>query len=149
MAVELILMENVDNLGTIGDLVKVTDGYARNYLIPRKLAAKASPGAMRQLEAKKKQLQVEYEGQIATAKELAEQITKASVTLPVQAADDEKLFGSITSKQIGDALAEMNIHVDRRKIALAEPIRQLGVYSVELHLHPEVTATLKVWIVRA
>lgn len=149
MAVELILMENVDKLGKIGEVVRVADGFARNYLLPRKLAAKATPGTLRQLEAKKVQLQAEYEQQISTARELAEAINKASVTLPVQASDDEKLYGSITGKQIGDALAEMNIHVDRRKVALVEPIRQLGVYSVEVHLHPEVTATLKVWVVRA
>jgi len=149
MAVELILMENVDKLGKIGELVRVADGYARNFLLPRKLAAKATPGTLRQLEAKKVQMQVEYEHQITAARELAEAINKASVTLPVQASDDEKLFGSITGKQIGDALAEMNIHVDRRKVALAEPIRQLGMYSVDVHLHPEVNATLKVWVVRA
>jgi len=149
MAVELILMENVDKLGTIGDIVRVSDGYARNYLMPRNLAAKSTPGAKRQLEAKKKQMLIEYENTLNSSRELAEQVNKASVTIPVQAADDEKLYGSVTAKQIGDALAEMNIHIDRRKIALAEPIRELGVYSVEILLHQEVTATLKVWVVRA
>lgn len=149
MPVELILMENVESLGNIGDLVRVAPGYARNYLIPRKLAAKATPGAIRQLEARKVQLKIEYESQLNAARELAETINKSSVTIPVQAGDDEKLYGSVTAKQIGDALAEMNIDLDRRKIALAEPIRQLGVYSVEINLHQEVTATLKVWVVRA
>lgn len=149
MAVELILMENVENLGKIGEVVNVADGYARNYLLPRNLAAKATPGAVRQLEKRKEQMQQEYEQQVASAQELAEKISKASVTIPVQAGEDEKLYGSVTNKQIADALAEMNIHLDRRKIALAEPIRQLGVYPVEIHLHEEVTTTVKVWVVSA
>ncbi len=149
MAVELILMEDVDSLGRIGEVVRVAEGYARNYLLPRKLAAKATPGALRQLEAKKKLLAIEYENQINAARELADVLAKTSVTIPVQASEDEKLFGSVTSKQIADALAEVNVHLDRRKIELAEPIRQLGVYTIDVHLHQEVSASVKVWVVRS
>ncbi len=149
MAQELILMENVPSLGRIGDVVRVADGYARNFLMPRKLAAKATPGALRQLEARKAQLEAEYSQQVEAAQGMAEELNKASVTIPVQAGDDEKLYGSVSNKQIADALAEMNIHIDRRKIALVDPIRQLGVYSVDVLLHEEVTAAVKVWVVRA
>ncbi len=149
MAVELILMENVDDLGRIGDVVKVADGYARNYLVPRKLAAKATQGALRQLEARKKQIEEERQQMVRSAQEVAAMLQKASVTIPVQAGDDEKLYGSVGNKQIADALAEMNIHIDRRKIALVEPIRELGVYTIDVLLHEDVSSSIKVWVVRA
>lgn len=149
MPQELILLENVDNLGRLGEVVRVADGYARNYLVPRGLAAKSTPGALRQLEAKKKQLQLQYEQDIKDAQILAEMIEKASVTIPVQAGEDEKLYGSVGAKQITDALGEMNINIDRRCVNLPEPIRQLGMYNVDIQLHEEVGATLKVWVVRA
>ena len=149
MEVELILLESVEGLGEIGEMVKVKPGHARNYLVPRGLAAAVSPATLRQLEAKKRRLTDEYDGQLTEAKALAEEIARKSVTIPVQATDDEKLYGSVSTHQIAEALEAMDLVVDRRKIALSEPIRQLGVYSVDVHLHPEVSATLKVWVVKA
>ena len=149
MPIELILMDNVENLGEIGDAVRVTDGYARNYLVPKGLARKATPGALRQLEAKKVTLRVEYEKEVAGAQSLAEAIAKHSVSIPVEASEDEKLFGSVTAQNIAEALKTVEIEMDSKNVLLNEPIKMLGVYTVDPQLHPEVTATLKVWVVRA
>ncbi len=149
MAVELILLDNVTHLGEMGDVIKVADGYARNYLIPKRLASKSTPGALRQLEAKKKNAQDEYEKQVTHFKDVADTIVNNSITIPMQAGDDEKLYGSVTAQHIVSALAEMNIEVERKQIALSEPIRKLGVYQVDVHLNREVVAAIKVWVVKA
>jgi large subunit ribosomal protein L9 len=149
MAVELILLEDVKDLGRIGDQVKVSDGYARNYLVPRKLGAPVAPGTLRRLEAKKLALQQEHEERIAVARALAEKIASTSVTITAEAGEEDKLYGSITTTQIADAMEEQGVKIDRHVIVLAEPIRQLGVYEVQVNLHSEVQATVKVWVVRA
>lgn len=149
MPIELILMDNVENLGKIGDAVRVADGYARNYLVPKGLARQATPGALRQLEAKKVTLRIEYEKEVTGAQSLAEAIAKQSVSIPVQASDDEKPFGSVTTQHIADALKDIEIEMDPNNVLLEEPIKMLGVYPIELQLHSEVVATLKVWVVRA
>ena len=149
MAVELILIDKVSHLGDIGDVVKVAEGYARNYLIPKGLASKATPGVLRQLEVKKKKRREDYEREITECEKRAEELSKQSITIPMQTGDDDKLYGSVTSQQILDALKEMNIDIDRKQVVLPEPIRELGVYSVDIHLHREVTASIKVWVVKA
>ncbi len=149
MAVELILIDKVSHLGDIGDVVRVSDGYARNYLIPKGLASKATPGVLRQLEVKKARLQEDYEREITKCGTRAEEISKQSITIPMQTGDDDKLYGSVTAQQILDALKEMNIIIDRKQVALPEPIRELGVYTVDIHLHREVTTSIKVWVVKA
>ena len=149
MAVELILLDNVTYLGEIGETVKVADGYARNYLVPKGLASKATPGILRRLEAKKRRRQQEYEKQVSSYNELAEKLAGHSVTIPVQTGDNDKLYGSVTAQQIIESLEEMNFEIEKKQIVLREPIRELGMYSVDIHLHPEVTATIKVWIVKA
>ena len=149
MAVELILLNNVQDLGRIGETVKVADGYARNYLIPRGLATKASPGAMRQLEARKQHLQEIYEAEVDGARTLATTVEANSVSIPVQAGEDGKLYGSVTTTQIVDAFAEMDVTLERKQVILAEPIRELGVYNIEIKLHDEVSVFAKVWVVKA
>jgi len=149
MAVELILLEDVENVGRIGDRVRVADGFARNFLLPRKLAAAVTPGVLRRLEARKLQLQKEHEERIAVAKAMAEKIAKLSVSLAVEAGENDKLFGSVAAPQIAEALAAQGIEVERQTILLPEPIRELGVYTVDIKLHDEVRAALKVWVVRA
>ena len=145
MAVELTLLDNVKSLGNIGDVVKVADGYARNYLMPRGLAIKATPGLLRQIEARKHKLQEEYEKEIVDCKELSETLSNASITIPMQAGDNEKLYGSVSEQQIVYALSEMNFDIERKQVILSEPIRKLGVFSVDIDLHREVTAFIKVW----
>ena len=149
MAVELILLEDVEGLGTIGDDVRVAEGYARNYLLPRHLAAPMTPANVKRLEAKKLKLQQEYEERVAVARTLADRIAKLSVTIPVEAADNDKLYGSVNAAQLAAALTEEGITVDRNAFQLEEPIRELGVYTVDVALHEEVQTALKVWVVRA
>ena len=149
MAVELVLLEDVKDLGSLGQRVRVADGYARNYLLPRKLGAPLSKANMRILEARKLQMQQEYEERVTVAQAMADKIGKMSVTLTVEAGENDKLYGSVTSVQLVQALAEQGIEVDRQTIELEEAIRELGVYTVEVKLHEKVQASLKVWVVRA
>ena len=149
MAVELILIEDVGELGKLGDHVRVADGYARNYLLPRKLAVSVSPANLRRLEAKKLRLQQEHAERFEVAKALAEKISQESVTIPVQASEEDKLYGSVTAAQVVEALAEGGIRIERHAVLLEEPIKELGVYSVDISLHADVQTTLKVWVVRA
>ena len=149
MAVELVLLDDVKDLGALGERVRVADGYARNYLLPKKLAAPLTKANLRILEARKLQMQQEYEERVAVARAMADKIAKMSVTLTVEAGENDKLYGSVTGPQLVEALAEQGITVDRHSIELDEPIRELGVYTVDVKLHEEVRCNLKVWVVRA
>lgn len=149
MATELILMDNVDHLGTVGDKVKVSDGYARNYLLPQGLAVHASQAIVRQLEARKAIVEAKYQEEVAAANEIAAKVAETSVTVPMQVGEDEKLFGSVTTIEIARLLSEEGLEIERKLIDLAEPIKSLGVHEVPVKLHKEVTATLKVWVVKA
>jgi large subunit ribosomal protein L9 len=149
MSIELILMDKIDTLGNVGDKVKVANGFARNYLIPRGLAVHASDAVERQLETRKVQVQKEYEAEIEAANEVSAKIAETSVTVPMQVGEDEKLFGSVTNIDVARLLSEEGIDIDRRSIELTEPIKSLGVHEVSVKLHKEVTATLKVWVVKS
>lgn len=149
MAVELILIEDVKDLGRLGDRVRVADGFARNYLLPRKLAAAVSPGVMRRLESRKLEMQKEHEQRLAVAQAMAEKIAKLSVSLTVEAGENDKLYGSVSSVQIAEALTVQGVEIERSAILLDEPIKELGVYTVNVRLHDTVQAALKVWVVRA
>jgi len=149
MAIELILMDNVEKLGEIGEKVRVSDGYARNFLIPNGLAVQISKAALKQLEARKLLLKKKYEEDVLFAQEKANQINDTSITIPMQASEDEKLYGSVSANDIVKVLNEDGIEVDKNDVILEEPIRQLGVYDVEISLHAEVSASLKVWVVKA
>lgn len=149
MAVELILIEDVKDLGRLGERVRVADGFARNYLLPRKLAAAVTTGTLRRLESRKLQMQKEHEERLAVAQAMAERIAKLSVSLTVEAGENDKLYGSVTAVQIAEALAAQGVEVDRPAILLDEPIKELGVYTVNVRLHDAVQAALKVWVVRA
>jgi len=147
MAKELILMADVEGLGLEGQTVKVTEGYARNYLLPRKLAASVSNAALKRLEKNRLERESRQQKDRAAAQTLAQTLEQASCTIPVKVGDNDKLFGSVNANDIADTLKAQKIDLDRRKIHLAEPIRELGVYTVKVKLHPEVEASLKVWVV--
>ena len=149
MAIELILMDNVESLGTVGDKVKVADGYARNYLLPKGLAVHSSKAVERQLEARRAQVEQEYQAQKVEAEALAAKVEETSITVPMQVGEDEKLFGSVTNIDVARLLSEEGLEIDRKAIELSEPIKSLGVHEVSVKLHKEVTATLKVWVVKA
>ncbi len=145
---EVILREDVDKLGTRGQVVKVAGGYARNFLLPRKLAVAAT-------ESNKKIVEQERQGHLrreakekAGAQDLANMMAGVTVVIAQKAGEQEQLFGSVTSKDIAEALERQDYHIDRRKIQLDDPIRQLGQYQVPIRLHREVTVEVTVQVVR-
>jgi large subunit ribosomal protein L9 len=146
---KLILLEDVENLGLAGDEVSVAPGYARNYLLPKNLAAKASPGTLRQLAARKEKIEEQRKLEMEKSKVIAASIEKAEITIQMQASEDDQLFGSVTDRVIADKLNEMGIEVDHNQIKLENHIKELGMFDVPVKLHGNVTATAKVWVVRA
>jgi large subunit ribosomal protein L9 len=145
---KVILLEDVKKLGKKGDLVEVAEGYARNYLFPRKLAAEATQGSIKQWEQEKKAEKRRKAKELEEAKELAQKLSKTSLTLSVKAGDQGKLFGSITNKDISEALFKQHkIKLDRRKIELSDPIKALGNYEVSVKLAPEVEAKMAIKVV--
>ncbi|PID60694.1 MAG: 50S ribosomal protein L9 [Ignavibacteriae bacterium] len=145
---KVILRKNFDQLGKIGDLVEVKDGYARNFLLPRQIAYIATKGNIRALEEEKQQLAKKEVKELEDAKVLASELENVSITIPVKVGEEDKIFGSVTSQMIADALKEKQYDIDRRKIELEEPIKALGIYDVSIKLHNEVNATIKTWVVR-
>lgn len=146
---KVILKENIETLGHIGDIVKVAPGYARNYLIPKGFALEATSRNAKALEHAKRQMEYKRNKVLEQARNLAEKIQGSAVTLQHNAGEGDKLFGSVTNMELAEVLKQRGIEVDRKKILLAEPIKHLGEYDVPVKIHPEVTATLKVIITKA
>ncbi|MBI3556493.1 MAG: 50S ribosomal protein L9 [Deltaproteobacteria bacterium] len=145
---KVILRENVENLGKTGDIVKVSDGYARNYLLPRNLVFLADEQNVAAIEHHKKALAKKRDRETSEAKEIAKKIEQFSVTIARKVGENEKLFGSVTSGDIAEALAKGGYKVDRRQIQLGDPIKQLGVVTVPVKLTTDVVAQVKVWVVQ-
>lgn len=145
---KLILIKDVDKLGKVGDAVDVKDGYANNFLIPRGLAVFQTKSALRILEEDKKKLAKKEAKKKKEFEALAAKMSSASCTIRVQVGEQGKLFGSVTKDAIVDAYKAEGIDMDKKQIQLDEPIKDLGVFQVPIKLHPEVTANLKVWIVK-
>ncbi len=147
MARELILMSDVDGLGIEGQIVKVSEGYARNFLVPRKLAVPVTPAALKRLEKHRIEREARQQKDREGARALADSLEKISCTIPVKVGENDQLFGAIHAHTIAEALKALGFTIERRHIHLAEPIRELGVFTVPIRLHPDVEASLKVWIV--
>jgi large subunit ribosomal protein L9 len=146
---EVILREEIEKLGNRGDIVNVADGYARNYLLPKKLAVPATEANKKIIE-QERQAYLRREAKLASeAEELARMLAGVTVTIAQKAGEMDQLFGSVTAKDIAEALEQQNFQIDRRKILLEEPIKQLGEYKVALRLHRTVTAEIQVNVVRA
>ncbi|MGB9067283.1 MAG: 50S ribosomal protein L9 [Candidatus Acidiferrales bacterium] len=143
---QIILQEDVEKLGTRGQVVEVKEGYARNFLLPRKLALEASVGNMKRLEKMRAVFAKKEAVEKGDAQKLAELLAGVSLELTRKAGETDQLFGSVTSADISEALAAQGFTVDKRKIALAEPIKVLGEYEVPLKLHREVSATVKLTV---
>jgi len=143
----LILSQNVENLGRIGDLVKVKNGYARNFLIPRGLAVVANEGNQASLNHQIRLLEKKKALILGDAKKQAGLIEKISVTVTKQVGEDEKIFGSVTTAELEELLAAEGVKVSKKDIKLTEEIKKVGVYSAEVRVHPEVVAKFKVWVV--
>lgn len=145
---KVILRQDFEQLGKLGEVVEVKDGYARNYLIPHKIAYMATPSALRTLEEEKKQLARKLEKEKTGSEKLAAELEKVSLTIQMKVGEDDKLFGSVTSQMIADGLREKGISLDKRWIELDEPIKALGIYEVNVKLPGGVNGKVKVWVVR-
>jgi len=145
----VILKKEVHNLGDAGDVVNVKPGYGRNFLIPEGLALPANEGNVRELEHQKRMADAIRRKELAGAQDLAKKIAETSITLRREAGEDDKLFGSVTNRDIADALAERDVKVDRRTIQLEDPIRTIGLFTIKIRLHRDVTADLRVFVMRA
>ncbi len=146
---KVILKENIEHLGQIGDVVKVAPGYARNYLLPKSFAIEATEKNSKALEHAKRQLAYKKNKTLEAAKNLVAKLEALVVQLNHQAGEEGKLFGSVTNMEIAAFLKNNGLEIDRKKIVLTEPIKQLGEYSVPVKIHPEISATLKVTVVAA
>ena len=145
---KIILRQDHEKLGKIGAVIEVKDGFARNFLIPRKIAYPATQGSLRVLEEEKKQKVNHEQKEFHQAEKLASALEKISITLKVKVGEDERIFGSVTSQMVTDALNEKGIKLDKRIVEIEEPIKALGIYTINLKLHSNVNAKVKVWVVR-
>lgn len=145
----VILKKEVHNLGEAGDIVKVAAGYGRNFLIPQGLAIPATEGSMSQLAHQKSVAEAIRRKELATAKELATKLDQTAITIRREAGADDKLFGSVTNRDVAEALAAEGIQVDKKAIDLADHIRNIGLFTVAVHLHRAVTANVRVFVIRA
>ena len=140
---QIILQEDVEKLGTRGQVVEVKAGYARNFLLPRKLALEASPGNMKRLEKMRATFAKKEATEKGDAQKLAELLAGVSLELTRKAGDNDQLFGSVTTADISEALAAKGFTIDKKKITLAEPIKVVGEYDIPIKLHREITAVVK------
>ncbi len=145
---KIILRKDTESLGKAGDVVVVKDGYARNYLIPRGLAYEATDSNLRQIEEEKRQQQRKLEKERKNAELLATQLEKLSLTIKMKVGEDDKLFGSVTTQMIAEALQTKGITLDKRHIELDEPLKSLGIFEVPIKLQAGITSKVKVWIVK-
>ena len=144
---EVILREHVDNLGRRGEVVKVADGYARNYLLPRKLALLVTEGNKKQIERERVKFDLKEAEEQRVAQAIAERIADIDVEIARKVGETDVLYGSVTTSDIAEALAKTGFEIDRRKIVLQEPIKKLGQFSIPVKLHREVTAQIKLRVV--
>mgnify|MGYP003311121321 CR=1 FL=1 len=143
---KIILLKDVEQLGQAGDVVQVADGYGRNFLIPQRQAVVASDANVAQFETWRKEHEATADRERKTAEDLGKKLEKDSLTAAVRVGEEDRLFGSVTSQNITALLKEKGYEVDRRAVELEEPIRALGVYNIEVRLHPQVTSSVKLWV---
>jgi large subunit ribosomal protein L9 len=145
---EVILREHVDNLGQRGEVVKVADGYARNYLLPRKLALLVTEGNKRQIEKERAKFEAKEAEEKRVLEALAERLTNADITIARRVGETDALYGSVTTSDIADALAAKGFEIDRRKLQLADAIKKIGDVVVPVKLHRDITANVTVHVVK-
>jgi large subunit ribosomal protein L9 len=149
MAVEVILREHIEHLGRRGDIVKVADGYARNYLLPRKLALAVTAENKKQIERERVKVEAREAEELTMAQALANRLEAVELTLTRRVGENEQLYGSVTTSDIADALAARSLTIDRRKVQLADPLKTLGDHVVPVKVHRDVVANVKVKIAPA
>ena len=145
---KVILKQDFEKLGNAGEIVTVKNGYARNFLFPQQIAYEATQSNMKKYEEEKNKINFQMSKEVKKAEKLGQELEKVSCTIAVAVGEEDKLFGSVTSQDIAAALQEKGIELDKRKILLEEPIKALGIYTVPIKLHSEVTANVKVWVVK-
>ncbi|MGQ0715353.1 MAG: 50S ribosomal protein L9 [Gemmatimonadaceae bacterium] len=145
---EIILRQSIENLGKPGDIVKVSPGYARNYLLPRGLAYEATPGNRKRIAMEKARLEAAEQERIKVAQGLAERLEAVQLTFSARVGEEEKLFGSVTTADIAHQLQAQGFEVEKKQIDLHEPIKSLGVYKIPVRLHAEVKPEIKVWVIK-
>lgn len=144
----IVLRETVEKLGRRGDILKVADGFARNYLLPKKLAFEATDANLKRIEQERKVREVQESRERQDAQSLADRISQLSLTAVRKVGENEALYGSVTNADVAEMLEKEGFSIDKRKILLDEPIRALGIYDVAVKLHHDVTASIKVWVVK-
>jgi large subunit ribosomal protein L9 len=143
---EVILLDEIDGLGRRGDKVNVSRGYARNYLLPNKLALEATGAGARIFMESERIKMLRHDRMRAVAEKLAAKLNKVSVTVLMQAGEDDRLFGSVTASDIAEKLAAEGFELDKRSIHLDEPLKALGAYNIHVKLHHDVEAKVRVWV---
>jgi large subunit ribosomal protein L9 len=144
----IVLRQDIDKLGKRGEVVRVAPGYGRNYLLPKQLALPATPGNLKRVELERRSLDVKRVRERGEAEQLAERLSRLSCTVARKVGENDTLYGSVTNADVAAFLEKEGLAIDKRKIVLEEPIKALGIYSVPVRLHPEVTAEVKVWVVK-
>ena len=145
---EVILRHAVENLGKPGDVVKVKNGYARNYLLPHNLAYEATPGNLKRIQQERERLEAAENQRRESAQEIATRLEQVSLTFSARVGEEGKLFGSVTATDIAQQLEQQGFHVEKRQIDLHEPIKSLGVYRVPVRLHADVKPEIRVWVIK-
>jgi large subunit ribosomal protein L9 len=146
---EVILRQAVESLGHPGDVVKVSNGYARNYLLPHGVAFEATPGNLKRIQQERDRLEAAENERRSVAQTLAERLEQVQLTFSARVGDEGKLFGSVTSADLAQQLEQQGFHIEKRQIDLHEPIKALGVYRVPIRLHADVKPEIRVWVIKA
>jgi len=144
----IILMENVEKLGQVGDVVKVKNGYARNYLLPRQLGMPATTGNMKRIEKEKSKRLAIFEAEKKEAEQKAEILSKVSLTIAVEVSDQEKLYGAVSESEILHALEAEGHKIDKKALVLEKPVDDLGIFEIGVKLHPQVIAKIRLWVTK-
>tara|TARA_B100000401_G_C52780652_1_gene708094 strand:- start:163 stop:609 length:447 start_codon:yes stop_codon:yes gene_type:complete len=145
---QVIIKKKIEKLGDVGDIITVKDGYARNYLLPRGLVVKATPGNLKEVELIKSQIQKKNEKKINDQKELAKKLSNLKINIPVKVGEDNQIFGSVTSTNIIEFLIEKGFEVNKKSIKLDEPIKSLGIHNVILKLDEGIESNIKVYVIK-
>ena len=144
---KVILRQNLEKLGNIGEVVNVKNGYARNYLIPNNLAFMATDDAVKRIEREKMKLISQLSKERENAEALSQALSSIQLTIPMRTTEEGNLYGSITNQLVSEKLAELNFNIDKRNILIDEPIKTLGIFDVKIKLHTELTTNIKVWVI--
>lgn len=146
---EVILRQAVESLGKPGDVVKVSNGYARNYLLPHGVAFEATPGNLKRIQQERDRLEAAENERRSAAQSLAEKLEQIQLTFSARVGDEGKLFGSVGAADVAQQLESQGFHIEKRQIDLHEPIKALGVYRIPIRLHADVKPEIRVWVIKA